>query len=296
VTAALGNDQCDLDGYLFGLGTSVRVAGLDIGTAKAATNDTEVDQADRIRFGRDWLRSRTLTFDLIVVTESMGAAQDALDELTGVWDAQELRRTSGKVVPLRLAFGGRIRRVYGRPRKLASDLGTVAAGVAKVTAEFVTRDPLFYADDQDSASVDIVPPSGSDGLTVPFTAPVVLEGEAASQGVFRVGGTAGAAMVVRIHGPITDPRVRLSSTDGEHVVNVRLQGHLPADDALTVDPTAHTVLTELGTNWAGAFTADSTPLSQLALPPGDAHILLSGHDHTGTASASVAWRAAYHSF
>jgi hypothetical protein len=294
LSAALEDAQFDLDGELtFGLDLPVTTGTPSIGEPSLTDQDVEVDRADRVRFGRDHRRSRTVTFDL-TVDATPDTVQGYADQVETAWNAAQVRTTPGAVSVLRYRKGGQTRRCYGRPRKIAPVVKFYHSGRVDYTAEFVTRDPCFYADQSSSVTVDIVPPESSAGLTVPFTVPFIFAGQTSSQGYFRVGGSEATPIVVTIHGPIIDPTVTLTS--GDVTKRVFLAGHVNVDDHVTIDPTTHTVLSSFGTNWAGGLSARSTPLSEIGLPPGLAHVLLSGHDHTGTASATVTWRSAYASF
>lgn len=283
----LGELQYDMHGLLLGAGTAYQIREVDFGTPDMRPQDVDRAREDGIRFGRDYRRARTITFEGAVLTT--GPALDAIDALTAAWLADDIRLQPGVVTTLRMRRGGRARRVWGRPRNIAVTSGATLRGWAPFTAEFTTADHLFYDDVEQTASVDIVPPIGG-GVVSPVVSPVTTVAESVAQGRIVVGGTAPTWPVIRINGPIMRPTVELLGR-----WSITLAVSLASDDYLVVDPRPWTrhVTTRFGTNSAGAFTATSPPLSDLTLPPGDTTLVLRGTDATGTASASVAWRDAY---
>lgn len=281
---------CLDDGPVFGDGTTYVVESYSIGEAQGETSDVPAPRADGRRFGRDYREGRTITLDLAVSAPDEAGAQTAYDALHAWWTRTAIRHEPGAQSALRYARAGRQRRVYGRGRKFMPNHDLDYLGVIRVTATFDTDGVRFYDDTAETMHTTLVPPS-SGGITVPFTVPFGFVNPSAGQGTVQVGGSVPAPLTLTINGPITDPSVSVVDE-----FDIELSGTLAADDYVTIDPRAGTVLTRFGINWAGRFSADSQHLPDIALSPGAHQIVLRGTDPTGTASLDATWRATYASF
>ncbi|MER7937946.1 hypothetical protein [Streptomyces sp. NPDC094471] len=154
------------------------------------TADSPMPGEDGIRMGRDYQRNATLTFELgidgshglvdlhwprrpsgqssqgiggwteqeriqaLLRKRDQSAHQRGLDGVgmaRQVWRADALRGKAGRVSSLRHTFGGRTRRVFGRPRKFAVPKSSLTRqGYTPAVADFVTVDDRFYDDTQKS--------------------------------------------------------------------------------------------------------------------------------------------------
>ncbi len=286
----LAEMQYEMHGLLMGPGTRYQVEHVDFGTAGVRDHDADQAREDGVRFGRDYRSGRTITFDAHVLTA--GSALGAIDTLQAAWLADDIRLSPGAVTTLRWRRGGRSRRIYGRPRKLAVTTGRTLSGWAPFTAEFVTTDHLFYEDTEQSETVTIVPPQGG-GVVSPVVSPVTTVPVSTRQGDIGVAGTVPTWLTVQINGPITNPSIEVL---GRWRASLNLT--LASDEFVVIDPRpwSRRVMTRFGVNAAGAFTPDSPRLSQLRVPPGVSTVVLRGTDATGTASMTVTWRGAYTSF
>lgn len=280
--------QYDMNGLLLGPGTRFQVEHVDFAEPSRETNDATLPRNDSVLFGRDYERSRDITFDLQVLTT--GSASDALDSLYASWRDSSIRKTPGRTVVLKWQRDGRIRRVYGRPRGLKATTGSVKRGWVPCTALFTARDPYFYADTEEQTTIPLVPPSAT-GLLVPAQAPFRLVGESSGQGTVTVDGHEPAPLRLRIYGPITDPTVTVVSE-----WEVTLRGSIASDDWVEVDALEHTIVSKFNVNWAGNITARSRHLEDIALEPGQHSVTLTGTDPTGTSSVDVFHRTTYLSF
>lgn len=276
------------DGPVFGRDTPITVQTPDFGTPGITDQDAAVPRADGTLFGRDTRQGRTITFDMNILMS--GQALDALDELTTAWLANQVRMTPGAYSTLRMCRNGRTRRVYGRPRKFASTPGKTLTGWIPVTAEFVTKDHVFYDDVEQHAHMSIVPPTAG-GLALAATTPFGLTGPTSQQSQITVGGSLATPMRLRVNGPIVAPRVSVVG-----VFDLSMTGTLASDDWVDVDALANTAITRFGENWAGKFTHDSPLITDVTLPPGPAQLVLYGTSLDGTASLDVWWRNAFASY
>lgn len=281
--------QFSLDGFVFGEGTDYLTNPPAPGAPEITAGDVARDQSDGVRFGRDFRAGRTITFDIDL--HNADDVWEAAAKLEAAWLADPVRLKPGAKSTLRYCRHGKLRRVYGRPRKLEGKLDNAwAADNILYTGEFITEDHKFYADEQQTAVVDFVPPE-SGGLVSPVVAPVTTVARSSVQGQYTNGGVVATPPVITIYGPISNPTVELLNQ-----WKFSFTGTLASDDYVVVDPSAGTVLTHFQKNWAGKFTADSPALSELLLPVGPGTIVLRGTDQTGTSRVELAWRDAYTSF
>lgn len=287
--------QYSLDGYVFGANTSVLVAGVEFGEAETSQTRKPKPRSDGINFGRMYRRSRQITFDLTIDNFDDSDAHDLLDELQAQWSGDDIRLDPGAVVPLSWRRGGRERRVWGRPNHCTPVTGAVSRGLVPVTATFDTVNQYYYSNQQQSIHTNLVPPSGSVGYTVPYTMPLTMSGESIAQGGMSIGGSAKTPITIQFHGPVINPSVQITHANGSEIY-VKMIAELASDNWVYIDPFFGTVTTRFGSNWAGKFTADSTPLFDIALKPGDATAVMRGNDSTGTAEMTLYWYNAFHSF
>ncbi|MGL5850182.1 MAG: hypothetical protein ACRCZD_05290, partial [Phycicoccus sp.] len=210
--------------------------------------------------------------------------------LARAWDASAVRSTPGALSVLRYNLGGRVRRVYGRPRRFSVAMRTTLwSGVTAAVADFQLADVLHYDDELQSVGVSIVPAS-TGGLVSPLKSPLSTLGGGARQGVISVGGSAPTPFRATVRGPITNPwiagpgwRIELATT-------------LASDQSITINtrPGASSVLRQDGASMAGSLSR-TTRLSTAVLRPGPSEITFGGTDPTGTASCTLTWRNAHHS-
>ncbi len=275
----------------FGDGQLVTVAGFDPGAAAWRTQDTPEPMGDSVAFGRDYLEGPTWAFQMLVKRPmDPVAALAASEQLAGVWRNQAGRHTPGAVLALRYGLPGRVRVVYGRPRRWAASVDNrMVSGVIPITADFQCADALHYSDVEDRVDVGLVPASFG-GLVSPFVSPLTTVGGSTRTGVVDVGGTAPAWCRVRLTGPGTNLLVRVGAWE------FGLAGSLAAGEWVEASgaPWARMVLRQDGTS-GGSLLTRRTRLSQLQLTPGRTEVLFTGIDATNTAKASVWWRPAYHS-
>lgn len=280
----------DLDGFEFGHGTDYLVWDLDIGPADIVSNDVNQPRQDGIRFGRDQRGGRVLTFEVILLSGTGVEAQDSFGRFGAAWLADHVRATPGAVSILRLTRGGRTRRVYGRPRRLAQAPERSRYGWFSAVADFQCSDHLFYSDAELATTIGMAAPSVG-GLIGPLVGPI--DAESAGEGAqdIYVGGDVPAWPVIRINGPIIDPSIELLDE-----WSFALRTTLASDQSIVIDPTPwnRAVRRNDGANFAGTFTAASQRLTQMRVPAGRRHqFLLRGVDPTGTASANVYVREAF---
>lgn len=283
----------ELDGFRFGWGTRYHVTAWDFDAPDMRGNSSDVPRGDGRRWGRSYRSGRAVTFELTVGEYSPPAAQASAAVLEAAWDAPDVRSTPGAVSCLRYRWADEVRRVYGRPGKIAPATTTMGrSGRIDYTCDFDTVDHLFYADDVAETVVPFVP-NVLGGLVGPQTGGWAATTAGTASGRVPVGGSAPAWLVWTIHGPIVNPTIEVVGQ-----WSATLQMTLAYDQSVTVDPTPwdRSVRRNDGASFAGAFTADSVRLSLMRVPPGDQQVLLRGIDPSGTSSLRTAVRAAHSSY
>jgi len=293
--ADLPENSVEMAGLLLGPTTLVMVQDVVFDAPEIIKVDKQQPRADGIRFGRDQRGGRLITLTMHVFADGGGAQAVAmLGRMETAWLADDVRSVPGAVCSLRFRTGGRTLRVYGRPRRFAAiSLRANANGWAPVTADFQASDHLYYSDQEHSNTVSIVPPAAG-GFFTPFVFPLTSLGVSYSPGVITIGGDAPTWPVFLIRGPITDPVVRVVDNWSLSFTGITLA----KDETLAIDsrPWSRGVRRNVISSVAGALTAGSPRLSQVALPPSTYEIVLAGTDPTGTSSMTVAWREVFHNF
>jgi hypothetical protein len=165
-------------------------------------------------------------------------------------------------VELRFALGGTEYLLLGRPRLVEPNLSTIGVGWAYTQCVFVAQDPRIYSGDLVVQSTSL--PVQRGGLTVPFTLPLLVAGTVDGGRVELLNeGTADAPLLVRIDGPVPQPRIVLQRPDGT-VQQVRLGLDLPTGQWVEVDTAAGTVflngLPTASVRGQAAWDIDSYPL------------------------------------
>lgn len=256
-------------------------------------NDSERPREDGVDFGVDFFNGQVLTFKIVVDKNPYPFTEpgplDPFAKLRRAWRAADVRSRSGEVCTLRMRKGGRIRRVYGRPRRFSPTSERDRWGWQTALCDFKCSDDLFYGDNEVTNTVTIVPPPAG-GYEVPVTFPWGSDGIAYAPGVVHIDGDEPAWPTFKIIGPINNPII-----DCVGHWKIGLSINLLAGQSIGVDPRpwSRGVRRENGLNVANAMTAGSPTLQELRLPPGGYEIVLRGQDNTGTAQMITAWRPTY---
>lgn len=266
---------------------------VDFGEAEMANNTVSSPRSDGRIFGRDYRSGRTILFTGNIITPAgPTTALDALDAIESAWDPEELRTQPGDVAVLRMRRGGRIRRVYGRPRRFKSTPGATRRGWIPFTMDFETSDHRYYSDAEFVETIGMIPRSQG-GLIGPLQGPLIAAGTNDGSGILSVHGSKPSWLIVRINGPIVNPVIELVGF-WKYQLNITLA----YDQWILIDPTPWTRMVRRndGANFAGEFTADSVTLSEMRIPKGTHQLLLSGIDATKTATAQAYWRDTFASY
>jgi hypothetical protein len=199
---------------------------------------------------------------------------------------------SGETVALRFVLGGREHVMFGRPRMSEPELATVGLvdGEFFVSCAFVAQDPRIYAGELSEVSTGL--PTQTGGLTLPFTVPFTIPGVLTGGREDLLNeGTADAALLLRVDGPVTDPRIALQRPDGD-VQTIRFDLTLAAGQWLDIDTASRTALLnglpEANQRGRAAWDIDPYPL-----PPGTSVLRFAASSHNDEALLTARWRSAW---
>ncbi|MFJ5121956.1 hypothetical protein [Kitasatospora sp. NPDC088548] len=273
--------------------------------------DAPLPLQDGVRFGQDTTATTTISFELAVDTVASSPTRagrhtanlGAVDTLLATWDAAAVRRRMGAVAVLRTNQGGRVRRTYGRPRRIApANTRFTRQGSTSMVATFVSTGTLWF-DDLEESTTPTVAPAPIRGLKAPLTAALSQRVPAPPQppGAMAVTGTVPTWPVITVFGPGRNPTLtflgpgRTQAGDLEQRMTIGLDLVLGEGEWVTIDPRpwARTMLRNGTASVAGALTRTSPRMQDMVLPPGLQHVRYSVTDDTGTSRATVSWRPAH---
>jgi len=191
-------------------------------------------------------------------------------------------------VELRFLLAGVEYLLRGRPRMIEPAAQMLGSGQVYTQAAFVAPDPLIY-DGIETVHGPSGLPTVLGGLQVPITTPFTIDVTYAS-GVFTVvnAGTVDTGLILRIDGPVTEPRIILERA-GDTAQVLRVDVAIQGGEWLDIDTAKRTVLLNGTSNRRGQASGEF-PL----LPPGT-HTLRWAHgaDFNSTAKITARFRSAW---
>jgi len=267
----------ELDGIVFGLRQTVAVAqsGFQPGTADLAV----AGQQGASNANATWV------FEGFLDTETEVDALAALATLRRAWTRP---RDVADQPPLRYALAGRTRRIYGKPSKWDQAIDNrLLSGGGGLSMEYVTADHLHYDDSEQSRILNIAPTSLG-GYPVPFSTPWWSVHNGVSERSLTVGGDSPAPFTVTFAGPLTNGYVAGGAW------RIELAASLDAGETVTVDtrPWSYGVTAD-GNPGAGLLAGATTGLGRARLDPNGETVTFGGTSLSGTATATIRWRAAW---
>ncbi|WP_051814245.1 phage tail domain-containing protein [Streptomyces iakyrus] len=293
--------QYEIGGVVLGTGTYVPVGNVE-GLGSPATRPQDADNAnsDGTTPGRDFYGPRSLRFEAGIKTPGDPVkAADILARLERALDTPDARTSPDGRHILRGRWPGHTtRRMYGRLRRMeATSTANAVHGWIPLDIEFVgLDDPRWYNDelstltlglDQAARTVD-----EAMGRPADCRRPPESKHHPADErpGWVINHGDVPTHPSLRVHGPVTNPRIWNTAT--RRVLELGLS--LREGEWVEME-------TRPGTCWAlrnGTVNVanDLSPASRLdlfTLPPGRSEIAWSATDPSGTARLEVAWRSAY---
>lgn len=255
----------------------------EIGDTDRETQDSKLDGVDGSLFGIDTTAGQTLAFGLTAIGETDDEAAALYAAFRRAWRADSIRSTRGAVATLTAPSG---RSIFGRPRRITPTYYPTGSAVVGITADFITRDDLWYGP-QESLTVPLAVSQGG-GLVSPLRSPLVARGYTSRANTFTVAGEVPTWPIITIRGQVLNPSVEVAG-----VFQFAASTSLAFDETLTIDtrPGVRSILRN--GNRIAALNRTSSLLTSAALAPGAHTLTLSGSASTGTPSATIAWRAAY---
>lgn len=197
---------------------------------------------------------------------------------------------SPETVELRWVYGGVEYLMFGRPRMVSPNTDLISVGKAITQCAFVAQDPRIYSGVESAQTTGL--PTQVGGLTVPFTVPFHIGGTVVGGRLELVNeGTSDAPLLVRIDGPVPEPRFTLQRPDGT-VQSVRFDLELPADQWLIVDSAAGTAFVN-GLPTASRRGRAAWDMDPYPLPPGTTTLVFGSADYNDEASITASHRSAW---
>lgn len=285
-------------GTLFGIGQDVSLddGGFAPGSTDWLTQDSESSQNGTTSFGRDKLLGPSWSWQLHVNRDDDVEALASLGTFKAAWNALHIRDTPGAVIPLRYKLAGRVRRIYGRPRRFESTpTNTILGGHLPLSVDFKCVDGFTY----DDAMTAVVLQIGTDlededvdtggGFIFPLTLPQVTLPPTRRQAQLVVGGDSPAYPIVRFNGPVVNPSL---VTDDW---TLSLTYTIPDGQYVEIDtrPWKQTALLNGTASVAGAL-GRRTRMHKIVFNPGNFEAKFVGFS-SGVATCSVKWAATWSS-
>lgn len=298
--------QYEIGGVVLGTGSYVPVGNVEgLGSPGTRPQDADNSNSEGTSPGRDFYGPRPLRFEAGIKTPGDPVkAAEILARLERALDTPDARTNPDGRHVLRGRWPGHTtRRMYGRLRRMeATSTANAVHGWIPLDIEFVGLDnPRWYDDELSrlTLGLDQAPRSRGADRTVDEAMgrptacrPADPHHHLADDrpGWVINHGDVPTYPSLRVHGPVTDPRIWNTVT--RRVLELDMS--LREGEWVEIE-------TRPGTCWAlrnGAVNVanDLSPASRLdlfTLPPGRSEIAWSANDPSGTARLEVAWRSAY---
>lgn len=288
----LKEGQWQLGSLVFGKFTKIPVENVDIGAYDSQVGDIQMSATDELRFGRDFFQPGLLTFTMGILNnrllpnmaaidlsagisypeniESIFHAQPLLEQICTEWRADDIRTSFGYCKPLSYCKFGIQKRVYGRPRKMSTNIFNNQNEFVPVVAEFQRVDTFSYSDQEFSVA-------GPPGSTLTVT---------------RSGGGASTWGRFLIQGPITNPIITVGS-----LYTIELNYSLDSSDVVEINAypwERRVILAPDGLNLAPKLIGDTPYMEKMRIPPNTSTtVSMSGTGTTADTELAVLWREAY---
>lgn len=226
--------------------------------------------------GAEWAGSKTVPLRVLV----KGAERDPdswLEAHQNLTAAFAPRGASTIEDELRFGWNGREYVMFGRPRVVEPNLDIVGRGYSFTQCAFESLDPRIY--DADPVVQQTNLPVFEGGLALPFSLPATIDSVAVegSDTIVNEGKT-DTGIVLRLYGPLVEPRVALRESDGTTRL-LRFRADIEDGHYVEIDTQRRTVL--LDGDQAGSrrrFAAGEFFL----VPPGTSTLFLrSGSEDPG---------------
>lgn len=283
------------DGFVFGVGANVSVDdnGFVPGATEWITQDGKNSRRGTTAFGRDVATAPVWSWTSHVNRNTVKEALETKELFETAWRpviAQEASRT----VALRYKVGGRVRRIYGRPRRFdAPPSNLIDTGYIPLSHDFECVDAYTYEDVEGSATLTLSVEAGPTGFILPAQLPIqTLPAATSPESQVAIGGTARCYPIIRFNGPWVNPGLITDDWD------VTLKTSLADGQWAEIDarPWILTVLRSNGSSAAGAL-GRRTWLEDIYFSPGTKpNLRLTGQSDSGGATCTIRWRNVYNGY
>jgi len=182
--------------------------------------------------------------------------------------------------------GGKDFMMYARPRALSPEVKNLYTGDVTTSCSLEALDPSMYSGGENGLhSIELSPYATSGGLAAPLSAPLsIFTAVAEGRGTLTNAGIDATSLMIRIDGPVVQPRFLLVGPDGA-VQTFWIDIELLADQWLEIDTGNESIV----------FNGVMPRLDALrgALPllaPGESTIEFRSASDGGDATAHISWR------
>lgn len=277
----LANESAS-DGVPFGIGRAIHCTadGFDPGSDEIITQDSSNPRRGTIAMGRDVRKASPWTWALFVNQSDTETALAEMSTLESSW-----KRGSwnvGEVGVIRYSLAGRTRRVFGRPRRWASVMNNlILSGMIPITCDFQRVDPLYYGDEMETDTLDLVVTSGG-GIVYPVVYPLISLPSGSNEGEIHVGGSSPTYPIIRFTGPIVNPELITASW------TLKLSATILDGQWIEIDtrPWVMSIRNQSGAAVPGLLSP-RLRMRDLVLQPGNQSATLRGTSGTGTATCTI---------
>ncbi|ORT54299.1 phage tail domain-containing protein [Streptomyces sp. CB03238] len=297
--------QFEIGGVVLGKGTRIPIGNIEgLGSPTVRAQDVDNPTGDGTYPGQDFYGPRTVRIEAGIKTPGdPTAAADLLARLELAADDPAARtRPEGRAVLRGRWPGHRMRRLYGRLRRMeATSTANAINGWIPLDIEFAATDPRWYDDELSKLTLGLDQAAkhtlGDRTVDEALCPPACRASDDPDHkpGDDRPGwitnhGNVASWPSIRIHGPVTRPRIWNSVTG--RVLEPDLSLRAGEWVEMETRPGTCWVLRNGTVNVANDLTPESR-LDLFAIPRGRSEIGWSAEDPTGTARLEVAWRSAY---
>jgi len=289
-------------GAAFGIGLPISLDhdGFAPGSTDWAVQDSENPQNGTTAFGRDKLLGPVWNWQLHVNRDDETQALSSLRSFRTAWHWLDGRSTPGKVTALRFRLDGKLRRIYGRPRRFeAPPDNRILGGYVPVSVDFKCVDGFVYDDTMTEVTMQLgqdIEDEGVDsggGFVFPATFPSNLLPPTRRQSQLVVGGDAPAYPIIRFtanSSPLVNPGFVTAGW------RIDLTHTLQTGQYIEIDtrPWAMTALLNGSSGVAGKIGRRQR-MDKMRFMPGRFEGKFVGTS-TGVATCSVKWASTYNSY
>ncbi|MFG2046130.1 hypothetical protein ACGFIW_01700 [Micromonospora sp. NPDC048935] len=280
----LADGQVSVGGFLLGEGTVYSLQ-----TFNPWTRTTRADQSgerawgDGSWSGAEWAEQAVVPIVVLTQAETVDGWQAAHQALLAAFAPRS------DDVEMRWRFGSTEYMMRGRPRMVEPEIGLIGLGMAMTRAAFVGLDSTVYSGVEHSVTLGL--PSTSGGLTVPITVPFTI-GAVVTSGRQTItnAGKKPTGLLLRVDGPVVEPRVSLLTSAGTGIVRVWVT--LTAGQWLDIDTAARTVYINGTVSRRGLTSVEG--IGWPVLPGGEsAELAFDASSYDSSALLTARWRDAY---